>query len=95
MHEHDPDAFALREPTAKKIFRLPKYPVGIHHRWSCDGHDKLYKCGFPVYGIVDDATGKILKAWVVPSNRISEIVAYLWLCLVVIVGGKSSLPSKS
>ncbi|KAJ6622518.1 hypothetical protein B0H10DRAFT_2162751 [Mycena sp. CBHHK59/15] len=82
MHVHDSDSFTQREPTAKKIFRVAKYPIGIHQRWSCDGHDKLYKIGFPVWSIVDDATSKILKGWVVPSNRLGDIIGYLFLCLV-------------
>jgi hypothetical protein len=53
---HDPDGFEKRDPTSKKILRFPKIPIGIHERWSCDGHDKLYKIGFPVWAIVDDAT---------------------------------------
>ncbi|KAJ6553452.1 hypothetical protein B0H10DRAFT_2202016 [Mycena sp. CBHHK59/15] len=56
-------------------------------RWSCDGHDKLYKIGFPIWSIVDDATSKILKGWVVPSNRLGEIIGYLYLCLVEEYGG--------
>ncbi|KAJ6607858.1 hypothetical protein B0H10DRAFT_2178373 [Mycena sp. CBHHK59/15] len=87
MHVHDDGAFQGREPTAKKIFRSPKYPIGIHQRWSCDGHDKLYKIGFPIWSIVDDATSKILKGWVVPSNRLGEIIGYLYLCLVEEYGG--------
>jgi hypothetical protein len=82
MHMHDNDAFAGREPVAKRIFRVQKHPIGIHERWSGDGHDKLYKIGFPIWAMVDDATGKWLEAWVVPSNRMGEIVAYLFLCLV-------------
>lgn len=88
MHLHDNDAFADREPDAKKIFRTPKHPIGIHERWAGDGHDKLYKIGFPIWAMVDDATGKWLGAWVVPSNLMGEIVAYLFLCLVEKFGGK-------
>jgi hypothetical protein len=88
MHTHDSDAFAAREPTAKRIFRVKKYPIGIHARWAADGHDKLYKIGFPIWAIVDDATGKWLGAWVVPSNRTGNIIAYLWLCAVEKYGGK-------
>ena len=34
--------------------------VGIHQRWSADGHDKLYKIlGFPIWAIVDDAISKM------------------------------------
>ncbi|KAK7055718.1 hypothetical protein R3P38DRAFT_2848678 [Favolaschia claudopus] len=87
MHEHDSEAFANREPTAKKIFRTPKYPVGIHQRWAGDGHDKLYKIGYPVWAMVDDATAKTLKAWVCPSNRLSKVVVYMFLCLVEKYGG--------
>ncbi len=82
MHTHDGDAFALRDPTAKRILRVKKYPIGIHARWAADGHDKLYKIGFPIWAIIEDATGKWLGAWVVPSNRTGNIVAYLWLCTV-------------
>jgi hypothetical protein len=87
MHTHDNDAFASREPTAKHIFRVPKHPIGIHQRWSADGHDKLYKIGFPIWAIVDDATGRWLDGWVVPSNRMGDIVAYLFLCAVEKYGG--------
>lgn len=82
MHQHDPDSFALREPTAKKIRRFPIYPIGIHEKWCGDGHDKLYKIGFPIWGVADFGSNKNLGAWVVPSNRLAEIVAYCFLCLV-------------
>lgn len=82
MHTHDGEAFAFRDPTSKKIFRVQKVPLGIHQRWAGDGHDKLYKIGFPIWAMVDDATGKWLRAWVVPSNRMTDIIAYLFLCLV-------------
>ncbi|KAH7909728.1 hypothetical protein BJ138DRAFT_1114711 [Hygrophoropsis aurantiaca] len=82
MHEHDSEGFQLREPTAKKIFRVEKIPYGIHNRWTGDGHDKLYKIGFPLWAVLDEDTGKWLGAWVVPSNRMGEIIAYLFLCLV-------------
>ena len=39
MHELDPEAFAGRAPTAKKIHRVPMVALGIHHRWSADGHE--------------------------------------------------------
>ena len=91
MHTHDNDAFDAREPTSKKINRVPKIPLRIHHRWAGDGHDKLYKIGFPVWGVVDDATGKWLDGWVVPSNRFGMIVGYLFLLLVEKYGGGYSL----
>ncbi|KAF8639055.1 hypothetical protein AX17_001751 [Amanita inopinata Kibby_2008] len=87
MHTHDDSGFQFRDPSAKKIFRVQKVPIGIHERWSGDGHDKLYKIGFPIWAVVDDATGKWLGAWVVPSNRMGHIIGYLFLCLVETLGG--------
>ncbi|KAF8884384.1 hypothetical protein BD779DRAFT_1472147 [Infundibulicybe gibba] len=82
MHRHDPEGFDLRDPTAKRVLRIPKCPIGIHERWAGDGHDKLYKIGFPVWAVVDDATSTWIGAWIVPSNRMGSIIGYLFLCLV-------------
>ena len=87
MHTHDDDGFKFRDPSSKKIFRVAKCPIGIHERWAGDGHDKLYKIGFPVWAIVNDVTTKWLGAWVVPSNRMGHIIGYLFLCLVKHFGG--------
>ena len=91
MHIQDNEGFQLREPTAKKIPHVIKNPVGIHEHWSGDGHDKLYNIGFPIWAIVDDATGKWLAGWVVPSNRLGLIIGYLYLCTVEKFGGKPVL----
>ena len=88
MHTHDPEGFDRREPTAKKIHRIPKVPIGINERWAGDGHDKLYKIGFPIWAVVDDATSKYLDGWVVPNNRLGTVIGYLFLCLVEKYGGK-------
>ncbi|KAJ7214151.1 hypothetical protein C8J57DRAFT_1601861 [Mycena rebaudengoi] len=87
LHTRDSDSFEGREPMAKKIHRVPKFPLGIHQRWAGDGHDKLYKLGYPIWAMVDDATAKILRAWVVPSNRMGDIIAYMFLCLAEEYGG--------
>ena len=87
MHIHDEEGFAYRDPSSKKILRVQKNPIGIHERWAGDGHDKLYRIGFPIWAVVDDATGKSLDAWVVPSNRMGHIIGYLFLCLVEKFGG--------
>ena len=88
MHIHDPEGFVIRGPESKHIFCVKKAPLGIHERWAADGHDKLSKIGFPIYAIVDDATGRWLGAWVVPNNRLGHVVGYLYLCLVEEYGGK-------
>lgn len=87
MHTHDAAGFIKRDPTAKRIHREPKVPLGINERWSADGHDKLNGIGFPVWAIVDDAVGRWLGVWVVPSNRLGHIIAYLYLEAVENVGG--------
>jgi hypothetical protein len=89
MKTHAPQGFEKRNPSSRKIIRTKKVPLGIHERWSCDGHDKLYKIGFPVYAFVDDATGKWLDARVVPSNRFGVVIGYLFLCCVEKYGGES------
>ncbi|KAJ7166545.1 hypothetical protein C8R43DRAFT_878000 [Mycena crocata] len=87
MHAHDAAAFDTREPTAKKIHRTPKYVLGVHQQWAGDGHDKLYKIGFPIYGWVDAATSWLLQGKVCPSNRLATVVVYLFLLLVLEYGG--------
>ena len=90
MHEFEAEGFDRREPGAKKILRIAKNPVGIHEHWAGDGHDKLYSIGFPIWAVVDDATSKWLGAWVVPSNRLGNIIGYLFLTLVENYGGMFS-----
>ena len=87
MHTHDPTGPERRDPSARKTICTKKVPVGVNERWAADGHDKLYCIAFPIWAIVDDATGKWLGAWVVPSNRMGHIVAYLFLCAVERTGG--------
>ncbi|KAG6818827.1 hypothetical protein H0H93_001268 [Arthromyces matolae] len=87
MYTHDPESFSNHAPTAKKIHREKKYPIGIHERWSADGHDKLYKIGFPIYGFVDDATGLWLNGDVIPSNRLGNVVAYMTLSTAITYEG--------
>lgn len=86
MHTHDAAGFIKRDPTAKRIHCEPKVPLGINEWWSADGHDKLNGIGFPVWAIVDDAVGRWLGIWVVPSNHLGHIIAYLYLQAVENVG---------
>ena len=92
MHEQDPDGFTNREPLAgKKIFRAPVVSIGPHHEWSADGHDKLTKLGFPIWGVRDKWSGKWLGLWVVPNNRVKVAIGYLYLSLVKKLGGEGNL----
>ncbi|KIJ25003.1 hypothetical protein M422DRAFT_194010, partial [Sphaerobolus stellatus SS14] len=56
--------------------------LGIHEEWSGDGHNKLKRIGFAIYGIRDVWSGKWPGLWVIPDNRLKDAVAYLWLSLV-------------
>ena len=87
MWTHDLDGFNYQEPTAKKIQRTPIISLGPNAEWSGDGHDKLKKIGFPIYGIQDVASGKWLGLWVVPDNCLGNVVAYIYLSLVDELGG--------
>lgn len=88
MRKQDPEGFANREPTTgKKVLRSPLIALGPHHEWSADGHDKLAKLGFPIYGIRDKWCGRWLGLWVVPNNRLKLAVAFLYLSLVKELGG--------
>ncbi|EIN04921.1 hypothetical protein PUNSTDRAFT_116208 [Punctularia strigosozonata HHB-11173 SS5] len=58
-----------------------------HHEWSGDGHDKLARISFPIWGIRDCWSGKWLGLWVVPNNRFKSLITYLYLWLVHELGG--------
>lgn len=87
MHVHAPEGFISRAPTASKHSRTALVALGPHHEWSGDGHDKLVKIGFPIWGVRDKWTGMWLGLWVVPNNRLKSAVAYLYLKLVEEQGG--------
>ncbi|KAH7903949.1 hypothetical protein BJ138DRAFT_1019807 [Hygrophoropsis aurantiaca] len=83
----DPSGFESRSPTAKRIHRVAVVALGPHYRWSGDGHDKLVKIGWPIWGVRDVWSGKWLGLWVVPDNRLKVATAYLFLKLVEELGG--------
>ncbi|KAG6867654.1 hypothetical protein C0993_012673, partial [Termitomyces sp. T159_Od127] len=87
MKTHNSEGFERQNPSAWKILCHSKVPLRIHERWSCNGHDKLYKIGFPIYGFVDEATGTWLYAGIAPSNCYNIIIGYLFLCCVEEHGG--------
>lgn len=89
MHTHDDKGFGFHDPSSKKTFCVKKFPIGIHERWAGDGHDKLYKISFLIWAVINDATGKWLGVWIIPSNRMGHIIGYLFLCLVELFGGAS------
>ncbi|KIJ37886.1 hypothetical protein M422DRAFT_259500 [Sphaerobolus stellatus SS14] len=82
MHVVEPEGSALCDPTVKKIRRGVLVSIVPHEEWSGDGHDKLAALRFPIYGIRDNWSGKWLGIWVVPNNQLSDVVAYLGLCII-------------
>jgi len=89
MRQLDPEGFAIREPGSGKRQRSQLVLVGPHHEWSGDGHDKLSKSGFPIWGIRDVWSGVWLGLWVLPNNRLKIAIGYLYLKLIKEVGGTS------
>src|ERR1700744_1230561 len=85
----DPDAVIARNPMAHKLYRVPLTSEGPNDVWCCDGHDKLVKYGFAIWGMRDKFSRKWLGLWVVPNNRIGLVVTYLWLTVVRDLGGAS------
>jgi hypothetical protein len=83
----DPEGVAARHPKSRQIRRVPLLSEGPNEVWCCDGHDKLCKFGFAIWGVRDKFSRKWLGLWVLPNNRIGDVVAYLWLSLVQKVGG--------
>lgn len=88
MHLHDPEGFNIREPAAKKIKRGVLTALGPHHEWSGDGHDKLAEIGFPIWGMRDKWGLQWLGLWVVPNNRLKQMIALLYLRLIKKHGGE-------
>ena len=84
----DPEGVVARHPTSRQIRRVPLLSKGPNEVWCCDGHDKLCKYGFAIWGMRDKFSRKWLGLWVVPNNRIGGVVAYLWLSVVHKLGGK-------
>ncbi|KAG0708133.1 hypothetical protein DFH29DRAFT_979469 [Suillus ampliporus] len=81
MMLQEPEGFAAREPTSKKLSWRPSVVLGPHHKWSGDGHDKLTQIGFLIWGICNVWSGKWLGIWVLPNNCLKNAVAYLYLSL--------------
>src|ERR1700742_2809268 len=84
----DPEGVLARQPTSKRIRRIPLTSSGPNEVWCCDGHDKLTRYGFAIWGLRDKFSRKWLGLWVLPNNRIGIVVAYLWLTVVRDVGGE-------
>ncbi|KAJ3771813.1 hypothetical protein FB446DRAFT_82805 [Lentinula raphanica] len=79
MQDYAPEGFQQRAPGTKVIHRTPLVSNGPNDEWSMDGHDKLAKAGFEIYGIRDKYTGKYLHYVVLPSNRYAAVIGVVLL----------------
>ena len=84
----DPNSVISCQPTYQQIKCIALTSDGPNNVWCCDGHDKLMKYGFAIWGLRDKFSRKWLGLWVVPNNRIGIVVAFLWLTVVRKLGGE-------
>jgi hypothetical protein len=87
----DNEAVVARSPNFRQIKRVPLTSQGPNEVWCCDGHDKLMKYGFAIWGVRDKFSRRWMGLWVLPNNRIGIVVAYLWLTLVRDLEGRYSM----
>lgn len=87
MHLLAPDGFQNRAPGAKRVHPGKIVVLGPNYQWSGDGHDKLAKLGFPIWGLRDVWSGWWIVLWLVPNNRKKIVVGYLYLLAVKERGG--------
>ena len=93
MVENEAEGFARRAPGQKVIKRTPLLSVGPDEEWSMDGHDKLAKAGFGVYGIRDKYSGRFLHYRILCSNRYALVVGITFLECIKKYGRTSSQSS--
>jgi len=74
-------------PSGRRIRRTSLTSAGPNEVWCCDGHDKLCKYGFAIWGLRDKFSRKWLGLWVLPNDHIAHVIAYLWLTVVRDIGG--------
>ncbi|KAJ3897859.1 hypothetical protein F5879DRAFT_1026797 [Lentinula edodes] len=79
MQDHAPEGFQQRAPGTKVIHQTQLHSNGPDDNWSMDGHDKLAKAGFEIYGIRDKFSGKFLYYVVLPSNRYAAVIGVVLL----------------
>lgn len=88
MQDHAPEGFQQRAPGTKVIHRTQLHSNGPDDDWSMDGHDKLAKVGFEIYGIRDKFSGKFLYYVVLPSNRYAAVIGVVLLKCIKKYGSK-------
>lgn len=80
LQKIDPDGVEGRSRyrLKRRMYSVP----GPNYMWHADGHDKLKRFGFAIYGIIDGFSRKILSLDVSTSNNDPKIIAFYYLKLI-------------
>ncbi|KAJ7477589.1 hypothetical protein FB451DRAFT_1033041 [Mycena latifolia] len=88
MHDFAGEGFKKQHPHAKKqIIHKPLTSVGPDEEWSMDGHNKLNRVGFRIYGLCEKWLKRRHHYQVLPSNRYATLVGVVFLECVKNRGG--------
>ena len=89
LREFDPIGVAQRNPSLRHppLARQENYiTAGPDEIWSCDGHDKLARFGFQIYGAVDAYSRKLIWIYCGNANRSSISVLQQYIQAVKTYG---------
>ena len=78
----DPQGVEARDKARTRIQRIRYTVKGPNRVWSVDGHDKLSRFGFEIYGIIDGYSRYITRCYVGVSNRTQVAVQKIYLLAV-------------
>lgn len=83
MHKVDPEGVAARvQLIGKKLERKEFTIKGPNHVLSIDGHDKLSRFGFEIYGAIDAYSRYIVWCYIGISNQTAVSVNKQYLRLL-------------
>ena len=83
MRKAKPRLTALRNPKdddGQLVIKgsMPITAAGPNYRWHCDQYEKLWLCGFMIYGIRDRHTGYVVSVVVLRNKKpASVLLAFL------------------
>ena len=80
LKEVDPEGSELRK--AHRLKRREYHNPGPNYSWHMDGYDKLKPWGFPIHGVIDGFSRKILWLNVTRSNNSPDNIAKFYLNVV-------------
>ncbi|KAJ8668572.1 hypothetical protein QAD02_010235 [Eretmocerus hayati] len=72
LREMDPDGIEARRRY--KLRHREYHAEGPNARWHGDNHDKIKIFGFPIYGIIDGYSRKVLSLRVASTNNRPQVI---------------------